>query len=68
MAEVLGDPPQSLAQPKEIAEFLGLTEQQLAQMRYLGTGPKFVKVTGRTVRYRWTSVNEWVQAQERTQT
>ncbi|MGV0050916.1 helix-turn-helix transcriptional regulator [Mycobacterium colombiense] len=68
MAEALADPRAPLADPKAVAEFLGVTPQALGQMRYLGRGPKFIKVTGRSVRYRWTDVLAWVEAQARTRT
>jgi predicted DNA-binding transcriptional regulator AlpA len=54
--------------PPELAKSLGLTEGHLAQLRYTGKGPKFVKLTGRQVRYRPTDVAEWLEAQTRTRT
>lgn len=68
MAETLADPRAPLADPKTVAEFLGVTQQALGQMRYLGRGPKYIKITGRAVRYRWSDVLEWVEAQARTHT
>ncbi|PFW99803.1 helix-turn-helix transcriptional regulator [Nocardia farcinica] len=56
-----------LAEPKAIAEFLGTTPQQLAQYRYLGKGPKFVKV-GKRVRYRWADVEAWLDENTRAST
>lgn len=44
------------------ADVLGVPEHTLAQWRSKGTGPEYVKV-GRHVRYRWTVVNEWLDAQ-----
>ena len=57
-----------LATPREIAEYTGLTEAGLSQMRYLGRGPKFIKVTGRQVRYRWEDVDGWLDASTKTRT
>lgn len=37
-------------------------------MRYLGRGPKYIRVTGKQLRYRWSDVLEWVEAQARTRT
>lgn len=51
----------------QLSEWLGTTSGNLAQMRYLGTGPKFVKL-GRAVRYRQSDVEAWLVAQTRQQT
>lgn len=50
-----------LATPAEVAEYLGTTVPALAQMRYRGTGPEFIKLTARKVRYEWTSVRKWLE-------
>ncbi|BCO35496.1 helix-turn-helix domain-containing protein [Mycobacterium heckeshornense] len=50
-----------LATPAEVAEALGTSPAGLAQMRYRGTGPAFVKV-GRRVRYRWSDVRDYLAA------
>lgn len=50
------------ALPKEVAAALGTTEAGLAQMRYRGTGPRYVKVGGRRVMYRWSDVREYLDA------
>jgi hypothetical protein len=49
-----------LATPAQVAKYLHTTVNSLAQMRYLGSGPKFTKV-GHRVLYRWTDVLEWLQ-------
>jgi hypothetical protein len=43
------------ALPSQVAAALFTTEAGLAQMRYRGTGPRFVK-RGRRVLYRWSDV------------
>ena len=48
-----------LATPGEVATYLRTTEARLAQMRYQGTGPKYVKV-GRRVLYRWTDIENYL--------
>jgi hypothetical protein len=48
----------SLATPAEVAEYLHTTAA-LAQDRYKGTGPKFIKC-GSRVLYRWRDVLEWL--------
>lgn len=50
-----------------VAELLGTTVGTLAYWRYMGKGPKFIKL-GRAVRYRESDVNAWLDAQTREQT
>ncbi|TSE00672.1 DNA-binding protein [Skermania sp. ID1734] len=56
-----------LATPKEHAAYRGVTEQYLAQERYLGNGPKFIK-TGKHVRYRWEDIDAWLAERTVTRT
>lgn len=56
-----------LVVPKVIADHLGVSSGQLAQMRYLGTGPEFIKI-GSRVRYKMSAVVAWLEGQRRTQT
>lgn len=48
----------SLATPGEVAEHLKVPPKTLNQWRYLGKGPRWIKV-GRHVRYRWTDVEAY---------
>jgi hypothetical protein len=48
-----------LATPGEVAEYLRSSVARLAQLRYVGGGPKFIKV-GRKVLYRWSDVSDWL--------
>jgi hypothetical protein len=48
-----------LAKPAEVAQYLRSTTSSLAQMRYRGEGPKFVRM-GRRVLYRWPDVEQWL--------
>jgi hypothetical protein len=59
--------PNELGTPPEVAKVLHCTESGLAQMRYKGTGPKFIKV-GHKVLYRWTDVRAYLDANTTTQT
>lgn len=52
----------SLIKPTAVAEYLDTTPANLAQWRYKGTGPKFVKLGHRAIRYRWEDVNAWIEA------
>jgi hypothetical protein len=49
------------ALPSQVAAALFTTEAGLAQMRYRGTGPRFVK-RGRRVLYRWSDVRDYLDA------
>jgi predicted DNA-binding transcriptional regulator AlpA len=49
-----------LATPAEVAHVLRTTEANLAQMRYRGNGPRFVRAGRRRVLYRWADVEEWI--------
>jgi predicted DNA-binding transcriptional regulator AlpA len=62
--------PLALLTPAEVCRLLGgeFTEPNLAQLRYLGSGPPYVKITGRQVRYRRSDVAEWIEQQTRVQT
>lgn len=53
--------------PGELAEYLDSTVGTLAHWRYVGKGPKFIKL-GRNVRYRDSDIQEWLDQQTRTQT
>ncbi|OBC12607.1 hypothetical protein A5784_32785 [Mycobacterium sp. 852013-50091_SCH5140682] len=53
--------PNELGRAAEVAKVLHCTESGLAQMRYKGTGPKFIKV-GHKVLYRWTDVRAYLDA------
>lgn len=57
-----------LLTPADVGEILAMTSGALAQLRYLGTGPKYVKLSGRSVRYREQDIEEWVEAHLRTST
>ncbi len=53
-----------LVEPQEVADYLLVPVATLAQWRYLGQGPQFLKI-GRFVRYRWSEVERWLTAQTR---
>lgn len=50
----------TLATAEEVAEYLRTTKAKLANDRYRGVGPKFVK-HGRRVLYRWSDVYAWTE-------
>jgi predicted DNA-binding transcriptional regulator AlpA len=51
-----------LATDDDFCAFTGLTKQQSAQLRYLGTGPRFIRVTGRQIRYDWSQIEAWCKS------
>jgi predicted DNA-binding transcriptional regulator AlpA len=63
----MDDMKERLVIPEVVANHLGVSCGQLAQMRYLGTGPEFIKI-GSRVRYRMSAVSAWLDSQTRTQT
>lgn len=50
-----------LLNEKEAAEFLGYTARALQNWRFRGGGPRFVKVSSRSVRYRRCDLIEWAE-------
>lgn len=49
----------ALATPADLAEYLGVPEATLAEWRYLGKGPRWMKI-GRHCRYRWNEIDAWL--------
>jgi predicted DNA-binding transcriptional regulator AlpA len=45
-----------------VVDITGLSKAALAQLRYLGTGPRFYKPTPRTVLYRRSEVLAWIES------
>jgi hypothetical protein len=56
-----------LMTPDEVADLIRITPSQLAQWRYEGNGPTFVKI-GRAVRYRRDDVMAYVRDRRRSGT
>lgn len=57
----LGVAVEKLMKPKDVAKRLRVSEGALAQMRYRGIGPNYVKINARNVRYRATDVHQWIE-------
>jgi predicted DNA-binding transcriptional regulator AlpA len=53
-----------LITPKELAESLGVSENTLGIWRHKGTGPKFLKLSRRAVRYRTSAKQTWLDSRE----
>ncbi|GAB2973577.1 hypothetical protein GCM10027282_09960 [Frigoribacterium salinisoli] len=55
--------------PKDVTKLApGITEPLLAQLRFRGTGPQFLKPTPRKVLYRRSDVEAWLEASVQTST
>ena len=55
--------------PKEVAAAVpGLTVANLAQLRFKGEGPKYMKPSARVVVYDWRDVTDWLESTKRTGT
>ena len=50
----------------QVAQRLGLPKQTLAQWRYLGRGPAFIKLGPKSVRYAASDVDTWLDSQRTT--
>jgi hypothetical protein len=57
-----------LATPAEVAKALHTTPASLAQMRYRGDGPRFVRAGKKRVLYRWVDVEQWIAQSVRVRT
>lgn len=51
-----------LATSAEVAAYLRRTVGTLANWRYQGVGPTWIK-TGGAVRYRWSDIERWLESQ-----
>ena len=45
---------------RDAANYLGLSPRTLQQWRYLGRGPRFVRVSDRCIRYRMRDLDDWL--------
>lgn len=52
----------------QASDLLAMSQGALAQMRYLGTGPKFIKLSKRAVRYRPADLDAWIERSVHTRT
>jgi predicted DNA-binding transcriptional regulator AlpA len=57
-----------LVNEREAADFLGYTTRALQNWRVRGGGPKFVKISARSVRYRRRDLMEWIEGRLRANT
>lgn len=57
-------PAQPLLDSKAVAQRLGVSVDTLRDWRYEGRGPAFLKLGHRTVRYRPSAIDAWLEEQE----
>lgn len=57
-----------LATESEAAEFLRFTPRALQARRLKGEPPRFVRLSARAVRYRWSDLREFVEGSVRAST
>lgn len=50
-----------ILRPREAAQFLGIAEQTMERWRAAGRGPRWVKLTGRTVGYRLADLEAYLE-------
>lgn len=53
---------------EEVSALLGMSRGALAQMRYEGRGPKFVKLSAKAIRYRECDISAWIESMLRDST
>ena len=58
-----------LLSPDQVCDLIpGMTRALLAQMRFRGDGPVFIKVSPKKVVYRESAIDEYLTSRERTST
>ncbi|GAB6191294.1 helix-turn-helix transcriptional regulator [Desulfocastanea catecholica] len=55
---------EQLYTPDELAAKLKVTENALGIWRHNGTGPKYIRISRRAIRYADGAVQEWLKEQE----
>jgi predicted DNA-binding transcriptional regulator AlpA len=57
--------PEDLLKPGRAAELLGISKSTLQSWRLAGTGPRFIRISARAVRYRLRDLEAWIARRER---
>lgn len=52
----------ALYRPDMAASYTGYSRQTMAQWRYLGKGPRYLRPTPRTIIYRKSDLDAWLSA------
>ena len=67
MNDVLSSPNRLISEA-EAAQYLGLAPRTIQGLRYRGTGPVFIKLGHRTVKYRVADLDTWNDSHAHTNT
>ena len=59
---------EGLMKTEQAAAYLGLSESLLNKLRLTGGGPIFVRLAGRSIRYRRADLDSWVAASAKAST
>jgi predicted DNA-binding transcriptional regulator AlpA len=51
---------EALMTPQQVADYLGMSVPQLAQLRYTGKGPTYLALSPRKIRYMESALREWL--------
>lgn len=62
MTEQTTDNGERFIDERDAAKMLSLTEKALQKWRLLGTGPKYVKLSPRCVRYKISDIIQWAES------
>lgn len=57
---------QTFLEPDEVSEILRIAPAHLRRMRTNGTGPRFTRLGAKSIVYRWSDIEAWLE--ERTYT
>ncbi len=60
--------PEALIKEKEAAEFIQVTRRALQNWRITGSGPRYIQISLRCIRYRRRDLIEWAQNKSRCST
>ncbi len=60
--------PDALLDEKRTAQLLSINHRTLQQWRLRGTGPRFIRISSRCVRYRYRDLLAWINERVRTST
>jgi len=56
---------EDLLKPGRAAEFLNVSKSTLQSWRLVGTGPRFIRISPRAVRYRLRDLEAWIARREK---
>jgi predicted DNA-binding transcriptional regulator AlpA len=54
--------------PDQVSEETGITKGHLAQLRYMGKGPSYHKISAKKILYKESDIKNWLESTSRTTT